>query len=212
MNLLGGSTMCVEKENLILYSLIPNEIQEYWENLEIYKDCRKQALFLLGYLMGEIGRKQSSAQIKNKPILNKINYQGMNTDKLIRLSGDVLEKLRHNRLFKYKENEDVYSASQILLSENIDSWELSNQENVFYVLSGFAFSNYLGNKKIIEQYRNLREEKQKLIDNEHDDKLIEEWQIYMQSSDDEVKKGKHLKAIKELNKIEITKQEDIENV
>ncbi|PWB54324.1 MAG: hypothetical protein C3F06_04545 [Candidatus Methanoperedenaceae archaeon] len=57
--------------------IFPKDIFEYWKDIEIYGDDCKKALFMLGYLIGEIGYAQSDSGHKKKPILNKINFQGM---------------------------------------------------------------------------------------------------------------------------------------
>ncbi len=162
LNILGGGNMSNQSNPFIANDLIPVDITEYWENLGIYQDNQKKGLFLLGYLMGEIGNKQSSQQIKNKPILNKINFQGIGTEKLKRLSSDILEKLKQYQLLGY--NENIYSASHILIEENLDNWTLSNQENVFYIMSGFAFSNFLTRKRGKENFIKEYEEKSNLVE------------------------------------------------
>jgi len=151
LNILGGINMKNNTSNIEYQELLPDEIKNYWANLEIYKDERKRALFLLGYLIGEIGHRQSVKDIKNKPILNKINFQGMGTEKLIRVIGEVPDKLRQYDIFQY--NEKIYAVCHMLMENHINQWKLSNQENVFYTLSGYAFSNYIGwqrEKKKIE--------------------------------------------------------------
>lgn len=162
LNLLGGMKMETKGDPMIISDLIPNEIMEYWNTLEIYNDNQKKGTFLLGYLMGEIGSRQVSQQIKNKPILNKINFQGMGTEKLKRLTADVLEKLKQYQILSYN-NENIFSASQILIERQMDTWSLSNQENVFYILSGFAYSNLLSRKRSKEKFILLFEEKSNLV-------------------------------------------------
>ncbi|MHA1227499.1 MAG: type I-B CRISPR-associated protein Cas8b/Csh1, partial [Candidatus Hodarchaeales archaeon] len=61
---------------------LPKEIVSFWRDLEIYQDDCKKILFLLGYLIGEIANAQKSSELTKKPILNKINFQGMSTEKL----------------------------------------------------------------------------------------------------------------------------------
>ena len=150
------------KGNIQINELIPKEIHKYWNNIEIYDDNPKKGLFLLGYLIGEIASKQQSKDMKNRPILNKINFQGMGTEKLIRLSSDVLEKLRQNNILEY--NGNTFSASHMLIEKNIAAWKLSNQENVFYILSGYAFSNYLIRKRSKDNYFIELKEKMELIE------------------------------------------------
>ena len=145
LDILGGVDMN-ETNNIVnieVEELLPKEILEYWNGTEIYNDGCKKALFSLGYLIGEIGYKQSTAGHKKKPILNKINFQGMGPEKLVRLSNDVLEKLRQYDKLQYNED-NIYSTLKLLMDANISHWKLSNEENVFYVLSGYAFSNYNG--------------------------------------------------------------------
>jgi len=150
LDILGGVDMN-ETNNIVnveVKELLPKEILEYWNGTEIYNDECKKALFSLGYLIGEVGYKQSTAGHKKKPILNKINFQGMGPEKLVRLSNDVFEKLRQYDKLQY--NEDIYSGLKLLMDANISQWKLSNEENVFYVLSGYAFSNYNGWQRYVK--------------------------------------------------------------
>lgn len=152
LDILGGVDMN-ETNNMVsveVEELLPKEILKYWVSTEIYNDECKKALFSLGYLIGETGNAQSGTGHKKKPILNKINFQGMGLEKLAQLSNEVLEKLRQYNISQY--NEDIYSALKLLMDRNISQWNLSNKENVFYVLSGYAFSNYMMRKRSKDKY------------------------------------------------------------
>ncbi len=196
-----------QKNDHFTDDLIPKDISEYWENLEIYQDNQKKGLFLLGYLIGEVGSKQSSQQIKNKPILNKINFQGMGTEKLNRLSSDVLEKLKQYKLLDFKEN--VYSASHLLIEENIENWSLSNQENVFYILSGFAFSNYLIRKRSKESYKKEFKVKIEMIEKKKTEgKNVEEFEKLLSEAIAKADEHKFYDAKEILKQIKIEKQEE----
>lgn len=162
LNILGGLKMDKQRKEHITDGMIPKDILGYWENLEIYQDNQKKGLFLLGYLIGEIGKQQEVKEIKNKPILNKLNFQGMGKEKLIRLSNDVLEKLKQYKLLDF--NENIYSASHLMIEENLENWSLTNQENVFYILSGFAFSYYLLRNRTKDKFSEELQEKIKLIE------------------------------------------------
>jgi CRISPR-associated protein Csh1 len=150
LDVLGGINMneTNNKISVDVEGFIPKDILDYWNDIEIYNDECKRALFLLGYLIGEIGNAQSVTGHKKKPILNKINFQGMGLEKLVRLSDEVLEKLKQYDKLQY--NENIYSALKMLMDSNITKWKLSNQENVFYVLSGYAFSNYSGWQRYVK--------------------------------------------------------------
>lgn len=172
LNLIEGFEMANINETDIftIQDLIPEEILDYWNNIEIYDSNQKKSLFLLGYMIGEIGISQSSKDIKNKPILNKINFQGMGIEKLIRLANEVPEKLRQYRKFSY--NENINTVFRILFESNLKNWNLSNQENVFYVLSGYSYLNYIlwnRSKKNAEELFDEKFEKISNLKNEGDD-------------------------------------------
>lgn len=108
------------------------------------------ALFLLGCLIGEVGNAQWSEESPTKPILNKITYQGMRVEKLKRLTNEVFEKLKQYKsggtpLLAF--NEPIFDECKKLLDRNMDNWRLSDQENVFYVLSGYAYVTHERMKK-----------------------------------------------------------------
>jgi len=136
LNLLeGGETMNIGE--LDLKPLMEEYIKEMG-----YSECQT-VLFLLGYLIGEIGNAQWSKDNPTKPILNKITYQGMTTEKLRRLTNDVFEKLKQYKsgnkpLLAF--NEPIFAEYKRLLDRNIKNWHLSDQENVFYTLSGYAYA------------------------------------------------------------------------
>jgi len=97
-------------------------------------------LFLLGYLIGEVGSAQYSPENKTKPILNKITYQGMNRGKIMRLTNDIFEKLKQYKKLPF--NEKFSAEAKKFLDRNFENWPLSDQENVFYILSGYAYNTY----------------------------------------------------------------------
>jgi len=105
---------------------------------EMQYDEEKVAMFLLGTLIGAIGNAQYSPQSPKKPILEKITFQGMNRNKLIRLTNEVFEKLIQYKQLPFCETQ-FYECKR-LLDEKVNSWGLSDQENVFYILSGYAYA------------------------------------------------------------------------
>jgi len=106
---------------------------------EMGYDEAKSALFLLGYLIGEVGNVQYKKG-SSKPILGKITFQGMNSGKLVRLVNEIFEKLVEYKKLPF--NEVIFSEGKRLLDRCINSWPLSDQENVFYVLSGYAYATH----------------------------------------------------------------------
>lgn len=122
---------------------IPEEFIEYLKKVNFNE--KQTALFLLGTLIGDIGSKQ--AKYGSKPILNKINFQGMSFDRILMLSNEVYEKLKQEKLLKYKEKELVYRKIKELFDKNIKNWDLKPHENVYYLLSGYAFKTKLNIKQ-----------------------------------------------------------------
>ena len=111
------------------------------EDLEYIREMgytpQQAALFLLGVLVGEIASAQHQSNL-NKAILNKLTYQGMSLRRIISFANEV-----HQKLFQYKKlnayTEKIYNAIKSLLDKEIPRWSLSDQENVFYLLSGYSY-------------------------------------------------------------------------
>jgi len=120
-------------------------ISEYFDLLG-YKDWQK-ALFLIGYLIGEVGRQQYLRGDKKKSILSKINFDGMGMEKVMVLSNQILESLRNYKILGY--NDAIYAEMKRLLDNNLDKIN-DPIRNVFYILSGYAFSTIKGLKARVQ--------------------------------------------------------------
>ena len=141
----------------ITYDLPDADMVEYMETMNY--NVAQSSLFLLGYLIARIGSAQvgkaneraealgqaRGGRTANKPILSKINYHGMNKQKLMMLSSEVFEKLRQLKIASLQ-NEAVYVEHKRLFDSALQGkWNLSDRENVFYLLSGYAY----GTKRIL---------------------------------------------------------------
>lgn len=141
----------------VTYDFPDADMAEYMETMSY--NVAQSSLFLLGYLIAEIGAEQvrktkertealgqaRSGKTANKPILSKINYHGMNKQKLILLSNEVFEKLRQLKIASIR-NEKIYSQHKHLFDSALqETWKLSDRESVFYLLSGYAY----GTKRIL---------------------------------------------------------------
>lgn len=98
-------------------------------------------LFLLGYLIGQVGIAQYTSGSEKKPILNKLNFLGMSFHKVQRLSNEIFEKLKQYRVLS-SYNEGIFSVMKLLLDRNRGRWSLTPQENVYYILSGYAYATW----------------------------------------------------------------------
>lgn len=154
----------------ISYDLPDAEMAEYMETMNYM--TAQRALFLLGYLIARIGAEQvkrsnersealgqaRAGKTASKPILSKINYHGMNKQKVMMLSTEVFEKLRQLKIASLY-NESIYAAHKHLLDVALrEKWSLSDRESVFYLLSGYAY----GTKRILENAKKGKTE----LDNE----------------------------------------------
>lgn len=107
------------------------------------------ALYMLGYLLHQIGRSQRRSGYEHKPVLDKVNYNGMNWPKVIRLSNLLVDQLRQHRIFIY--NEGIYAAMKELLDAHASAWPLTAEENVFFILSGYAWATRAAYRAGIEK-------------------------------------------------------------
>jgi CRISPR-associated protein Csh1 len=150
-------------ENMDYNSLQLNEqIKNFLK--ELGYDEPKIALFLLGYLIGEIGNAQSRlTESRTKPILNKITFEGMNSNKLIRLTNEVFEKLNQYKVFSKKDKTrvpllvfygGVFAEYKSLIDKQIKNWDFPDHESVFYVLSGFAYATHKAPKTSLQEDQN----------------------------------------------------------
>jgi len=113
------------------------DIDNYFE--ENNYNSEKIALFLMGFLIGEIGKKQNTSNEGTyKPILNKLNFNGMNIDYLIALSNAIFKKLREVEILTYYERENFDMVN--LIQKNKENWKMDKTENIFYIIIGYGFS------------------------------------------------------------------------
>jgi len=143
----GGESMTE-----LLKGILDRDIENYILKMG-YKE-EESALFLLGYLIGEIGNEQVKGSDFNakKPILNKINFNGISAKSLINLSNEVFEKLDQYRIRGF--NEKIFFVMKELMDKHTKDWSLTDNENVYYILSGYAYNTY----RKIKNIRNKEEE------------------------------------------------------
>lgn len=104
---------------------------------------QQQALYWLGRIISKIGTAQYNKNHKQKPVLNKINYNGMDHSKIQRLYVDAFEL---STQYKIVNEINYYSKmfSQLFPADET-LWTLTPQESVFYILSGFSL--YIDNNQ-----------------------------------------------------------------
>jgi CRISPR-associated protein Csh1 len=119
-----------------------NEIEEFLYSQKFSNDAK--ALFYLGILIDKVAYEQWKRGHKTKPILKKIQFQGMKCSEIYRLYNDVVERLnQYNALDIFNE---AYMNRFHLYSGTLGKrWTLSDQANVFYIMAGYSYM--VGNTK-----------------------------------------------------------------
>ncbi|WP_206918466.1 type I-B CRISPR-associated protein Cas8b/Csh1 [Alicyclobacillus suci] len=107
----------------------------------------QEALFWLGAAIASVANAQRNNRLDSMPVLEKINYRGMNASDIIRLVGKVEEAFQQYKLFNWPKESNVlfrmHLAFAQVLETNPPRWKpehrLTDEEAVFYILSGLAF-------------------------------------------------------------------------
>lgn len=131
---------------------VVNQIREKYPNKEIdeflsLKTCSRNmiSLFCLGRAVNVIGFAQELKGHKTRPILNKLNFNGMGLDDVENLSRELVNK--GNQYQEVKSQKGIYPARKKveeyldLFHKYLDSsnWGLSNNETVFHLIAGYVF-------------------------------------------------------------------------
>ncbi len=72
--------------------MVSQEMQEYLKSMDYSEP--QVALFLMGYLLNEVGKGQYSSGHEKKPVLDRVSAQGMNWHRVLNLANQLFEKLR----------------------------------------------------------------------------------------------------------------------
>lgn len=131
-------TCIKEEKGMDVNELRINEDMKNYISGMGYKE-EECAMFLLGCLIGEVGNAQYRRMGDDKkPVLNKLNFGGVDKNKIIRLCNEVFNKLVQEKIRKY--NEVTFAECKKLIDANIKSWKLNKHENLFYILSGYSYA------------------------------------------------------------------------
>lgn len=130
LNLLKGMEKSIVEESQ-KEELKP--VEAFFQKMN-YNDSQK-AMFYLGRVLNSVAYAQQKKSHDTKPILNKVNYNGMDKKTIIRLHKDLFEKCRQYSILSY--NELHFSHFTQLFNES--SWSLKPAEALFYLLAGYSF-------------------------------------------------------------------------
>lgn len=115
------------------------EMEEYLVRQKFSDEAK--ALFYLGAMINRVGIAQYNKGHRKKPILKKIQFQGMKNREIQRLYEDVCEKL-----IQYEKMDLFAEALLNRLHEYcgksfMEEWSLNEHINVFYIMSGYSYSS-----------------------------------------------------------------------
>ncbi len=109
-----------------------------------YSD-EQRAMFYLGRILSSVARAQKSSGHDSKPILNKINFNGMDASDLKRLQIDLFEKCKQytrssSNVLAYNEM-NFSKLTDLFKDSKTDPWDkrMKANESLFYLLSGYSF-------------------------------------------------------------------------
>jgi CRISPR-associated Csh1 family protein len=97
-------------------------------------------VFLLGVLTAYVGTEQYKKGDEKKAILNKIDFEGMDTNDIIVYSNRLFESLKNYKLLNSYVERLFYDATSRIVSGNKDLGD--PQQNVFYLLLGYSYQTY----------------------------------------------------------------------
>jgi len=96
---------------------------------------KEKAMFYLGRVLSSVAYAQYQKGHESKPVLNKINFNGMDTSEIVRLSLDLTEKVQQYSIH----NKTEWNLSLFHSKFNEQDWPLSKEQNVFYLMAGYSF-------------------------------------------------------------------------
>ena len=118
------------------------ELSEYQQKVEAffqrtqYTPAQK-ALFYLGRALNTVAYEQLRKGYDSKPVLNKLNYSGMDKAAIIRLRNDLADKSRQFNLHRFLE---PILRNFHRYFEEVNDWKMAPEEALFFILSGYTFA------------------------------------------------------------------------
>jgi CRISPR-associated protein Csh1 len=114
------------------------KIEQFFTTMN-YNDAQR-AMFYLGRILSTVAYIQ---QDKKKTVLEKVNFNGMDKKDIQRLRLGLIEKAK-----QYQEvGKVIFNDSLFTKHFDFNNWSMSEQEAVFFLLSGYSFGIQTKDKK-----------------------------------------------------------------
>lgn len=105
-------------------------IQEFFMEMNLNQE--QKAMFYLGRMLNAVEYIQKG---KNKTVIQKVNFNGMDKDDIQRLRISLLEKAKqYNSIGKV-----IFTDNEFGKHFNFNNWKINPQEAVFFLLTGYSF-------------------------------------------------------------------------
>jgi CRISPR-associated protein Csh1 len=105
-------------------------IQEFFSKKSLNPD--QQAMFYLGRMLNTVEYIQKG---KNKTVIQKVNFNGMDKDDIQRLRISLIEKAKqYNSMGKV-----IFTDKEFGKHFSFNDWKLNPQEAIFFLLTGYSF-------------------------------------------------------------------------
>lgn len=124
-----------EDSNEITPSENQQRIDRFFEKMDYGED--EKAIFYLGRVLSSVAQAQYKKGHESKPVLNKINFNGMDVQAIVRLSLDLAEKTR--QYYKILHHKTDWDFARFRERFNEKNWSLTKEQNVFYLMAGYSF-------------------------------------------------------------------------
>ncbi|MGB5927027.1 MAG: TM1802 family CRISPR-associated protein, partial [Cyclobacteriaceae bacterium] len=119
------------------------EEKDYYQRMDAFMERMRyelpsqRALFYLGRALNQVAYAQAAKQHSSKPVLNKVNFNGMDRSQIMRLHNDLREKTQQYRI--HGKTEGLLSRFMQHFQAREEDWQLSPQETIFYLFAGYSY-------------------------------------------------------------------------
>ena len=138
-----GLLLIKREDNYTKVGEIYMKEDEFIENAG-YTDEQK-SLFWIGYAIKKIGIIQFLNKITSNPMLEKINYQGMDFNAVEKLVNQIDEKIKQYDIYGKDIGYALFMAHSTLSKYSLDGkrWPINDVSNVFLIMTGYSVASQL---------------------------------------------------------------------
>lgn len=104
--------------------------EAFFSEMNYHSD--QKAMFYLGRMLNNVVYLQKD---KNKTVIDKLNFNGMDKGDIVRLRKDLYEKAKQYG----KVQRVVFPDGQFSQHFDFNRWDMSPQEAIFFILTGYSF-------------------------------------------------------------------------